>query len=131
MVCGEIIKIGGVMKNTVSGLTHVLLLIWLGFAANANAYNEGGHYYTLLALFDSIATTPTEEHLREIKLEAFCAELPDLARELDAISQRVRVLESTGDNLWGLLGRCQTNVSSHMVSSHIICMDYQALPHPS
>jgi hypothetical protein len=86
-------------------------------AMNAHAYNEGGHYFTLLALFDSRANGAPENKLREIKLQTLCSELPDMGMELDAVTQRARVLTSKKDNLWGLLGRCQTTVSSHMVAS--------------
>lgn len=94
-----------------------LLLVWLCTAIDALAYNEGGHYYTLLALFDSHAHAVPESKLRDMKLQGLCSELPDMAEELDAITQRVRVLKSWQDYLWGLSGQCQTTVSSHMVAT--------------
>ena len=105
---------GTALKKTIA---QVLLLAGLCTAISAQAYNEGGHYYTLLALFDSHAKATPENRLREMKLQALCSELPDMAQEFDAISQRIRVLQSLKDNLWGLLGQCQTTVSSHMVAS--------------
>lgn len=106
-----------VMKKILSRIVRLVFLIWLVLTTSAYAYNEGGHYYTLLALFNSLAESASEERIQEIKLEAFCAELPDLASELDAITQRTRVFMSLKDNLWGLIGSCQTTVSSHMVAS--------------
>ena len=98
-------------------LSLMSLLAGLCTAIDAHAYNEGGHYYTLLALFDSQARSAPEYQISEMKLQALCAELPDMAKELDAITQRVRVLGSGKDFLWGLLGQCQSTVSSHMVTA--------------
>ena len=104
-------------QPAIKHIARVFLLLGAAALPNAQAYNEGGHYYTLLALYDSLASSASAEKISEIKLEAFCAELPDLAQELDAVTQRVRVLKSTRDNLWGLLGSCQTTVSAHMVAT--------------
>lgn len=84
----------------------------------SHAYNEAGHYFTLVALLDS-ATGPDAPKLspEELKLEAFCTELPDMAQELDATSQRIAVLHNKDDLKWGLLGQCQTPLSKHMVSA--------------
>jgi len=103
--------------STGKTLLQSLLLIGLCSTPNAHAYSEGGHYYTLLALFDSNAKAAPSSKLSEMKLQALCSELPDMAQELDAITQRVRVLQSRKDLLWGLSGQCQTTVSSHMVAS--------------
>ena len=108
---------GNHLGSPITGISFLLLFAGLCAATNAQAYNEGGHYYTLLALFDSQAKAAPENELHEMKLQAVCTELPDMSRELDAISQRVRVLKDMRDNLWGLLGQCQTSVSSHMVAS--------------
>ena len=105
------------MKKYSFRFIPVWLLICLSVCSDVYAYNDTGHYYTLLAVIDSgLPSTAPKQTLDEIRIEAFCAELPDLALELDAITQRVRVLESTRDFLWGLRGQCRTKESSHMVA---------------
>jgi hypothetical protein len=91
------------------------LLAW-ALPGSALAYNEGGHYYTLVALLDSQPDNATPRNPDQLRLEAFCAELPDMTLELDATSQRLAVLRSSRDNAWGLLGYCQTPLSAHMVA---------------
>jgi hypothetical protein len=103
--------------SSIKRAVRTLLFSGLCATLNAHAYSEGGHYYTLLALFNSNAKTIPPYKLSEMKLEALCTELPDMAQEFDAVTQRVHVLQSRKDNLWGLLGQCQTTVSSHMVAS--------------
>jgi hypothetical protein len=120
------------MKKAIFCLIHIWLFAWLANAADAYAYNEAGHYYTLLALFDSRLSNATpQESLSEIRLETFCAELPDLAQEFDAITQRTRVFESSTDYLWGLSGQCQSPVSSHMVASQYYLHGLAGTPAPA
>ncbi|MBF0611435.1 MAG: hypothetical protein HQL55_09965 [Magnetococcales bacterium] len=109
------------MKRILARFACMLLFLFGWFVPNVHAYNEAGHYFTLIALYEStLSDDIPEQSLSEFKLEAFCAQLPDLAKEFDAITQRILVLESLSDNLWGLLGRCKTDqgLSSHMVATH-------------
>jgi hypothetical protein len=96
------------------------IALWACVAAAACgsswAFLAGGHHYTLLAIYRAgrLDQAVAEDYKR---VEAFCAQLPDLAVELDATTQRIKVLESFGDITWGLLGRCGSAKSRHMVAS--------------
>jgi hypothetical protein len=76
------------------------------------AYDMAGHYYTHAAIL-SHAYTNSVDPFR--LTESFCAELPDLAYELDATVQRVRVLKDS-QYQWGMIGRCTTRPCVHMVA---------------
>ena len=82
----------------------------------AAAYEIGGHHFTLAAIYSAGKTSWTSNH-REKVLELFCAELPDLAMELDAITQRVHVLQARGEWRWGLFGQCTGPKSHHMFAT--------------
>ena len=89
----------------------------VGFCAQA--YEVGGHHYTLAAIYltypngqGGVAQSDADR-----LTEAFCAELPDLAMELDAVTQRLRVFLSKSDWQWGMFGRCSTKTSRHMVAT--------------
>lgn len=98
----------------------------------AGAYDLGGHHYTISSILAGAApaqrpagNAPTNETAGVVNqvdpyevLESFCVELPDLVAEVDAITQRIHVLESRADWQWGVLGRCSTSVSRHMVAAH-------------
>jgi len=92
---------------------HIAAIVLI-LSTTSSAYNEGGHFYTVSAvLYESRQNaTPAQP---DALVQAFCAQLPDLAMELDAITQRLRVLKSGSDWQWGLLGRCGSSVSRHMV----------------
>jgi len=89
----------------------------------ATAYDIDGHHYmisTILAaappassniVGPAVTVDPYE------RLESFCVELPDLVPELDAVTQRIHVVRSKSDWQWGVLGRCGTATSRHMVAT--------------
>lgn len=84
-----------------------------GLLAPAAGFQTGGHYDTVRSVLGSAITAPDDRQ----RIEAFCAELPDLSSELDAITQRVDVLLREPGIGWGLQGRCAGPVSQHMVRS--------------
>ena len=100
--------------------------------ASADAYDIGGHHYTISAILAaaSPAAPPTANSppgsapgvMNQVNpyevLESFCVELPDLVAEVDAITQRIHVLKSGSDWLWGVAGRCTTSRSRHMLAAH-------------
>ena len=89
-------------------------LLWVllcGAAATAFAFNLGGHYYSVLAILSS----GNAEIDTGRATEAFCSELPDMSKELDAITLRTDVFWSTRDRAWGSGARCTTSVSRRMV----------------
>jgi hypothetical protein len=95
---------------------------------SALAFEPGGHHDSLSAIFaDSTPTSsaavglPTLNSSGDLaarrRLEAFCAQLPDLSQELDAITQREHVVISPIDWGWGAFTICTTKTSRHMVAS--------------
>ncbi|MEQ1796186.1 MAG: hypothetical protein ABL970_18585 [Nitrospira sp.] len=103
------------------GWTHwwgvVVILVGWG-SGMAMAYNEGGHHYTVSAIFaEGRPATAIADPYKVV--EAFCAQLPDLAMELDAITQRQHVLWTKNEWRWGVFGDCQTNRCRHMVATHL------------
>lgn len=78
------------------------------------AYQQGGHHKVVLAIF-AMKDRPMIEARR---IEALCSQLPDLSADLDAITQRYKVLDQLEENQWGLLGRCTGPITRHMVRTH-------------
>ncbi|MGA2549114.1 MAG: hypothetical protein ABSF50_03110 [Burkholderiaceae bacterium] len=96
----------------------VVVMMLCGSAA---AYLAGGHYYTLWALH---AIAQQKQLIKGSddywSLEALCAEIPDVSREFDAITQRQRVLWSLDMRevgTWGWMGACYSPISKHMAAS--------------
>ena len=89
----------------------------LSLCTTSAAYDMGGHHYTLNAIFSSGNPPPVTHAAAEQLIQAFCAELPDLSLELDAITQRNHVLFDPKELLWGARGRCNTAGCAHMVAS--------------
>lgn len=97
-------------SRLVKGLLAIAV-VFLAIPAQAVAYDVAGHYYTHAAILDVYQESVDPYRL----VESFCAELPDLAYELDAVVQRVRV--SKDDQYqWGAIGRCTTKTCVHMVA---------------
>jgi len=89
----------------------------LALSGSAAAYLGGGHYYTLLALGEQSADTAKDPYWH---LQMFCAELPDMSMEFDALTQRARVmwdLDLSEMGSWGWAGECHSHTSKHMVAS--------------
>lgn len=80
----------------------------------AHAYDVAGHYYTHVAILQEAYSSPPVDPYRFV--ESFCAELPDLAQELDAISQRKRVFWSL-ETGWITWRRCFTRACVHMLAT--------------
>lgn len=95
--------------------TFLFLVLVAVLLPPASAYDIGGHHFTV-ALVLAQAGNGDSADPYEIT-EAFCAELPDLVPELDAVTQRINVFKSRVDMQWGLLGNCGSNVSRHMVAT--------------
>ncbi len=94
--------------------TAAALIILLCTIASSNwAYDMAGHYYTHAAI---LRETQNESFDPYRLIESFCAELPDLAYELDATVQRVRVLKDVNEWEWGVVGNCTTKTCTHMVA---------------
>jgi hypothetical protein len=109
----------------------VLCAMACALGASADAYDIGGHHYTISSILAHAPSTRLSEGNIQPSdppgsdnradpyevLESFCVEMPDLVAELDAITQRIHVLKSHSDWQWGSLGRCSTSVSRHMVAA--------------
>src|SRR5258706_8657716 len=101
------------MKITPQAIAGALLAMH----ATAFAYNEDGHFYTVVALEQErrdLANLPAD-HFRIV---ALCAQIPDLSRELDAVTLKVNSLGALGGWLWGGFGACRNDEVRHMVSVH-------------
>ena len=97
---------------------------------SANAYDITGHYYTVLALIDN-ANEFKPDLKSELDMQTFCVELPDLAMELDATTQRIHVFKAWNDWSWGGLGpfsHCSTPKSKHMVATHYFLHGLAGIP---
>jgi len=95
----------------------IFAAVALSASLPSQAYDVGGHHYTLSAIFYS-DDHQHHAHARPQRLiEAFCAQLPDLSMELDAITQREHVVFNPREMLWGAMGRCTTPSCTHMVAS--------------
>jgi hypothetical protein len=108
----------GIQPGGCAAAAGLALLVALNIPA-AVAFESGGHHYTLAAIYHTYpqAQTGSNQTDDERVVEAFCAQLPDLAMELDAVTQRVRVFKSGRDWQWGAFGRCSTPISRHMVAT--------------
>jgi len=93
-----------------------LALLALIASACVLAYEIGGHHFALLSIYlDKVSPPPLRSS--GAYLELFCAELPDLAMELDAVTQRQHVFNSS-EWQWGIAGRCSGPVTRHMFATH-------------
>ena len=93
-----------------------LALMALATSVCVLAYEIGGHHFALLSIYLDKMTPPPQRDSASY-LELFCAELPDLAMELDAVTQRQHVFNSN-EWQWGLLGRCSGPTTRHMFTTH-------------
>ncbi|PYN95503.1 MAG: hypothetical protein DMD91_24455 [Candidatus Rokuibacteriota bacterium] len=71
-----------------------------------HAYDPDGHFYTVVAIEVNRTPALTDRPRREAALVAFCAQLPDLAKEFDAVSLRVRATASLTGFSWGAFSTC-------------------------
>jgi hypothetical protein len=105
------------LKRTGPRLQAAAFIVLLTAAPAANAYLIGGHHYTPTAVFqENIRYTKSPEKRNEKVVEAFCAQLPDLSRELNAPTQRANVFWSS-DAGWSMFSSCWTNKARHMVAA--------------
>jgi len=92
-----------------------LALLALAASACVLAYEIGGHHFALVSIYlDKLVPPPARNHATY--LELFCAELPDLAMELDAVTQRQHVFNSN-EWQWAMFGRCSGPVTKHMFAT--------------
>ncbi len=97
----------------------IVLFVWLGSSQWSYSYDEDGHFYTAVAL-QHFRQPPFDGILRnQAALLAFCAQLPDLAKEFDAVTLRVGVMSSLSGWAWGPFSYCGSdNDVCHMVTAH-------------
>lgn len=96
-----------------------VFLVWVGISRWSYSYNEDGHFYTAVAV-QHFREPPFDSNLRQqAALLAFCAQLPDLAKEFDAVTLRVGVMSSWGGWAWGSFSYCgKDNDVCRMVTAH-------------
>lgn len=84
----------------------------------AAAYNDDGHFYTAVSIAHSRLPALQGKSRDAAVLIALCAQVPDLAKEFDAVSLRVRLAGSLQGTLWGGFSSCRGGDVSHMVTVH-------------
>jgi hypothetical protein len=105
------------LKRAGHRLQAAAILALLTAAPAANAYLIGGHHYTPTAVFqENPGYTKSTGKRKEKIVEAFCAQLPDMSRELNAPTQRANVFWSS-DAGWSIFSSCWTNQARHMVAA--------------
>jgi hypothetical protein len=114
------------MRQPALTLTFVLFiaLSW----RPAKAYQVAGHFYSIvseLGLQDRAALPFTDTQMRVI---SFCAELPDLAKEFDAITTRAEI-PLWANVTWGVFSACWSNGVRHMVTTQHYLHALTGLPH--
>jgi hypothetical protein len=95
-----------------------VLLVWFAVSRWSYSYDADGHFYTAVTIQQG-RQPPFAGSLRDqAVLLAFCAQLPDLAKEYDAVSLRVRLIPSFTGSLWGAFSSCWGDEVCHMVTVH-------------
>jgi hypothetical protein len=82
------------------------------------AYDEDGHYYTAALLRSYRPPGVDGRANQEANLLSVCAQLPDLAKELDAVTLRVKVTPSISGFFWGSFSRCWSDDVRYMANVH-------------
>lgn len=93
-----------------------LLLALVSTTGVSFAYNEDGHFYTAAAIERTRHLQGTD--FTEARLVTFCAQLPDMTKELDAVTLRVNELGTGYGYLWGAFSTCWGKGVRHMVTVH-------------
>jgi hypothetical protein len=83
-----------------------------------SAYNDDGHFYTAVSIEHSHLPAFKEKVRDAAVVIGLCAELPDLSKEYDAVSLRVRLIPSVRGLLWGGFSSCWGEAVCHMVTVH-------------
>jgi hypothetical protein len=83
----------------------------------SRSYNEDGHFYTVVAL-EHLHFRPARQVTDEAKIAAFCTQMPDLARELDATTLRTENMFDRNMLSWGAFSVCRGQNVHHMVAAH-------------
>lgn len=82
------------------------------------AYNDDGHFYTTVSIAHSHLPAFKDKMRDAAVLMGLCAQLPDLAKEYDAVSLRVHLIASFQGSLWGGFSSCWGGDVCHMVTVH-------------
>jgi hypothetical protein len=109
----QLIEEWSAMRATCLGIAGLLAASPSSFACN-----DDGHYYTILAAMyesESLAARNTRD---EEKLLAFCAQMPDLAEELEAVTLRIEAFKSFSGWAWGMFTVCPSEQVQHMATVH-------------
>ena len=96
--------------------TRLAFALLLVLPATARAYQESGHFYTVVSALESHTPAYDPAQARQARVVGFCAQLPDLASELDAITARVH-LSVWEQFSWGLLSQCAGEQVHRMVAT--------------
>jgi hypothetical protein len=101
-------------------LAHIIALSTVvALSSAAYAYVEEGHYYSVASLGQEPLPAAIVNS-KQIALIALCAQIPDLSKELDAVTLKFdsTFRFSLGGWLWGGFGSCYDNEIRHMVAVH-------------
>jgi len=107
-------------RKVISRLGAILCIAALGGIAAiwpSYGYNEDGHFYTAVAVGNSATQPYMNVTPDQARLIAFCAQIPDLANDLDAVTLRTKVIFSRAGTAWGVSGACWNDKVRHMVEA--------------
>lgn len=96
----------------------IILLSWIGISDWTYPYDEDGHFYTAVTLQHQHHPPFDGNSRDQAVLLAFCAQLPDLAKEFEAVTLRVGVIPSFWGSTWGAFSTCWGDAVCHMVTAH-------------
>ena len=101
-----------------SGILGIVLLGGIGLSDWAFPYDEDGHFYTAVTIQHNHRPPFDDSARDQAVLLAFCTQLPDLAKEFEAVTLRVGVLGSIRGSAWGAFNFCWGDAVCHMVTAH-------------
>jgi hypothetical protein len=84
-------------------------------ASRARAYQTAGHFYSIVAELGAENPANSTFTAVQARVISFCVQVPDLAREFDAITTRATI-PLWANMSWGLFDACWSKEVRHMVS---------------
>jgi hypothetical protein len=105
-------------RKTAASIAGACFLILVMTPGLSLAYNDDGHFYTVLAVMHGAQPPFDGKAQEEAALMAFCAQMPDLAEELEAVTLRAHAFLSLSGAAWGTINQCWSEEVRHMVTVH-------------
>ena len=83
--------------------------------SRAHAYQTAGHFYSIIAELGAESSADGTFTPEQARVISFCVQVPDLAREFDAITARAEI-PLWANVSWGLFSSCLSKGVRHMVT---------------